>query len=455
MESLLRVKSQKKVSSSEWSNRSKTYTEILSYGANGEYLYRDVVRMRYTLQSGIIDGNRIKMGEKEIAFTGIDDNGNQIVVNQLSRHTLSRITKDDWLLIASALVEIPNHVFITQGDVDEYEKSVVVPVGFKDKDRLVTEYLMALGYADNDEILRYQCKSFKPTPKLLQYMVYEKIYKKLAEEVCFYDANGDLHADCQNMVQLETEQTQMLKSFGISLPTELNPINDVIYDYRPYLKAVPYYQGVKVEFLCRMLNDAIQLMDIDEPEYIVNGFGGSGAISINSFYKGIHSRHVYNDLGTMNTSFYRVIQTDRIKLEEKIEEIIDDAFSFGTNKCTVSLLKKFEKLVNLRIREAEKKLEELEKEKEAKECKEAEDIDKKIAEVESTITSLKRIIDEPKTEEKYVQDFNERVQNFRGSKNFIPEKKSLRAIWIQNRLMYFNEKNAKVLGVDCDNTFQS
>ena len=110
--------------------------------------------------------------------------------------------------------------------------------------------------------------------------------------------------------------------------------------------------------------------------------------------------YVYNDLGTMNTSFYRVIQTDRIKLEQRIEEIIDDAFSFGTNKCTDSLLKKFEKLVNLRIREAEKKLEELEKEKEAKECKEAEegkqaeDIDKKIAEVESIITSLKRIINE-------------------------------------------------------------
>ena len=454
----------KKVSSSEWSNRAKTYTEILSYGANGEYLYRDVVRMRYILQAGIIDGNRIKMGEEEIAFTGIDDNGNQIAVNHLNRHTLSRITKDDWLLIASALVEIPNHVFVTQNDVDEYEKSVVVPVGVKDKDRLVTEYLMALGYADNDEILRYQCKTFEPTPKLLQYMVYEKIYKKLAEEVCFYDVNGDLHADCQNMVQLENEQTQMLKSFGISLPTELNPIDDVIYDYRPYLKAVPYYQGVKAEFLCRMLNDAIQLMDIDKPEYIVDGFGGSGAISLNSFYKGIHFKHVYNDLGTMNTSFYRVIQTDRINLEQRIEEIIADAFSFGDNKCTDSLLEKFEKLVNLRIREAEKKLEELKKNKndkkeketkEAEEGKEAEDIDKKIAEVESAITSLKRIIDEPKTEEKYVQDFNERVQNFRGSKKYTPEKKSLRAIWIQNRLMYFNEKNAKVLGVDCDDTFQA
>ena len=456
----------KKVSSSEWSNRSKTYTEILSYGANGEYLYRDVVRMRYILKAGIIDGNRIKMGEEEIAFTGIDDNGNQIVVNHLSRHTLSRITKDDWLLIASALVEIPNHVFVTQDDVKKYEESVVVPVGVKDKDRLVTEYLMALGYADNDEILRYQCQTFKPTPKLLQYMVYEKIYKKLAEEVCFYDANGDLHADCQNEVQLKNEQTQMLNSFGISLPMELNPIADVIYDYRPYLKAVPYYQGVKAEFLCRMLNDAIQLMDIDEPEYIVDGFGGSGAISMNSFYKGIHPKHVYNDLGTMNTSFYRVIQTDRIKLEQRIEEIIDDAFSFGVNNCADSLLKKFEKLVNLRICEAEKELKELEEtkdkkdkkaeeENEAEEGKEAEDIDKKIAEVESVITSLKRIIDEPKTEEKYVQDFNDRVHTFRGSKNFIPEKKSLRAIWIQNRLMYFNEKNAKVLGVDCDNTFQA
>lgn len=442
----------KKVSSSEWSNKSKTYTEILSYGANGEYLYRDVVRMRYILKAGIIDGNRIKMGEEEIAFTGIDDNGNQIAVNHLNRHTLSRITKDDWLLIASALVEIPNHVFITQDDVDEYEKSVVVPVGVKDKDRLVTEYLMALGYADNDEILRYQCKTFKPTPKLLQYMVYEKIYKKLAEEVCFYDANGDLHADCQNMVQLENEQTQMLKSFGISLPTELNPINDVIYDYRPYLKAVPYYQGVKVEFLCRMLNDAIQLMNIDEPEYIVDGFGGSGAISLNSFYKGIHSKHVYNDLGTMNTSFYRVIQTDRIKLEQRIEEIIDDAFSFGVNNCTDSLLKKFEKLINLRVREAEKKHKELQRKKKGKVGKEAENIDKKIAEVESTITSLKRIIDEPKTEEKYVDEFNDRVEKFR---NPLPAKKSLRAIWIQNRLMYFNEKNAKILGLDCDYTFQA
>ena len=65
-------------------------------------------------------------------MSGIDDNGNQIAVNHLNRHTLSRITKDDWLLIASALVEIPNHVLVTQDDVDEYEKSVVVPVGVKD-----------------------------------------------------------------------------------------------------------------------------------------------------------------------------------------------------------------------------------------------------------------------------------------------------------------------------------
>lgn len=480
----------KKVANGKFCNRAKEYTDVLSYGSDGKYVYQDVQRMRVLLKAGIIDKPREYLTEenenkkiyKEKAFLGISEDGEEIEVEHIERRTLSAIKKEDWLLIASALVEVPNHLYVEQKDVNKYEQCVKAFLG-KDDEKLVKEYLMALGYAKNESILRYQCKHFKPTPKLLKYMVYEKIYKELSKIVCFYDDKGNLYAECQNKSMLECEYDKFIGSYGIDLSDDLDPVKDAIYDYRPYMKAVPYYQGIKPEFLCRMLNDGIQLLNIEPPEYIVDGFGGSGAVSMNSFYKkNFKATHIYNDLGMMNTSFYRMLKSDRSSLERRVDEIIEEAFSLGSKKYVNALFAKYKALIEdqvplrkAELKELKKTLKKSEKNRDAINAKiaglgETKELLEELKEIEAQIKGSKEKLEKKQStikrlkkckkllslnydvEGEYVKRFNERVNGYR---NPLPSKKSLRAVWIQNRLMHFYKDYAEDLEMTDDNEFQA
>lgn len=341
--------------------KSKEYTEQLTYGGSNMYrdIYQEMLSKKLMMRAGVtdilprivIDQVTDKEGKKKDidAFNG---------VKCVRRKSNTIISKDDWILYASALMEIPNHIYITQEDVNEYEKvlrgSVLVNVPNDKKEQAVKECLLALGYVKNKEIIKYQCQKINGVlPKVLQYVIYQICYMELSKEIKFVK-NDAFHPKCVNESLLEEKYNYLLSEFGVqSSQMQADLVKDVIYDYRPYLKAVYYYQGIKPEFLCRMANDIIELSK-NKPNRIIDGFGGSGACVMNRFFTNMQPKQVYNDLGIMNTAFYKCLQSPELKgnLIKEIQRIIDDAFSMHRKNEKIQYLsRKYGKFVSDSIKD--------------------------------------------------------------------------------------------------------
>ncbi len=399
----------------------KEYTDLLAY-ADGK-MYMELMSLKSILREGAIKGERVKeiKTDREIAFIGLSKEGVKNAVKHFNRKCNREFHEDDMWLIASALVNVPNHIYVIKDDAEEYKKELRLKISkfFKFNEgfetQVVMECLMALGYADNDDILRMQCEIFKDNlPKIIQYILYEKVYNKLAEKVNF-EKDDKITSTCQNQLELKEIYKETLRYYGVSLKAlkDLTPVEDVIYDYRPYLKAVPYYQGIKPEFLCRLVNDIIQLdKEVDMTKYIVDGFGGSGAYTMNSFYKeNINSKRIYNDLGIMNVSFYRCLQDkDKTKeLKQKIEEVLEEAFSDNINKPYEKFFEKFIEYV---------------KSKENN---------------ENSILILEQTIED--REEEYIENYNKRIKKYRSENASWKDKdKTMNVVWFENRLLFMHEE---------------
>ena len=308
-------------------NEPKQYTELLKYENEdyGKYWqYQELESLRTCMRSGAVKKNHIKKDNDVYAYSYLEDG---VVKNA---RTCNRVLDDakryDTWLIATALVNIPNHIVVSKQDRDEYVAKILKVLDAKlisgKEEQAIEEFMMALGY-QKDSILREQCRLTQgDVPRLLQYMVYEKIYRELLTMVNYDKQN------CINKAELEDIRDEKFKFYGVTLADDLTPVEDVIYDYRPYLKVVPYYQGIKPEFLCRMANDIVQMMpNASELDTFVDGFGGSGAVTMNAFYKDRERKHVYNDLGIMNGSMYRCLVEDIDGFDKAIKGVFDKAFS--------------------------------------------------------------------------------------------------------------------------------
>ncbi len=324
-------------------NKKKEYTDILPYGTYMKYQHNEMESVRYLMSLGAVYEKRIrgmhKKGklEGEIAFIGKKENGEYYNIKPLHRAT-NEIVGRDLCLIAEALVTVPNRIKVSKKDVEEYEKLICENYGkiFRvknspDKKELAQEFLMALGYfgenkdenksEENDSLIRLQCEIFgERLPRIVQYVIYCRCYVRIADK-SRYDKNGTYTFQCQNKEELEDEYQEILRSYGITeLDADLKPLRDVLYDYRPYLKAVPYYQGIKPEFLCRMLND-ILLLGKKKGNTIVDAFGGSGAVSMN-ISEEFTMKQIYNDYGIMNAGFFLSLKNGGQKLKKMVEEFI-------------------------------------------------------------------------------------------------------------------------------------
>lgn len=393
--------------------RRKEYTKLLMYG-NEEIRdnYEEMLSKRLMMNAGITD----KLPRVIIENNNGVDIDAFVGTKSVRRKCNVEISRDEWILYASALIMIPNHINVTQDDVDEYEdairQNVILNVSDDLKEQAVKECLLALGYHDNNEIIKYQCEKIgHKLPKIIQYVIYQKCYYDLIEEVKFVK-DEVLHPDCVNKDALESIFVDRLNSLGIAKEQlSENPVNDAICDYRPYLKSLQYYQGIKPECLCRMANDLIEL-SISNPKCVVDGFGGSGACTMNSFFSSMQLEHVYNDLGLMNTAFYRCLQ-DETKIErfkDEIEKIISEAFSeYDENSKIDYLLSKYDKLI--------KDYEEKNRGKN----------DKKLP-VSYWDKSIKD------AEEQYETDFNKEIKKAEGAVNSYKEVK------LEDRLYYLNMK---------------
>lgn len=408
-------------------NLPKEYTGLLTYD-DGKRIYQELQSLREIMRIGAIDEPREKSGGSELAFTYFDENGKKKQVPHLRRRTEAKFEEQDFLFIASALVNVPNHISVSQADVDEYKSTLLDSLGASEDAsgiKIVKEFLMALGYAKNEEILKSQCHLMKDnTPRLLQYMVYEKIYRKLTELVDFIK-DGEVQAECVNREELHAECEQILAKHGIVLASDLTPVEDAIYDYRPYLKAVPYYQGIKPEFLCRLVNDIVQLLpNASDIECVVDGFGGSGACTMNSFYKKLNPHRIYNDLGIMNGSFYKCLVEDIDEFAKAIQAVIDEAFSNYDVNSPIQFFDDFVKYIKQRKARLEQNL------KEEKDEEKQKNIGKSIKACNDALDYLpKKMLD---CEQEYVKEFDDKVDNYLLSGS--ADKKSLRAIPLETRL---------------------
>jgi len=352
-------------------NKEKEYTDLLVYG-EAEYIYQELMSARSLIQAGIVSQPRIqgqlRKKDVDLAFLGLDTDIQE--VKHLNRKCKNEIAGNDLLVISNAIINTINHIQITEEDVNEYKKnllgklsklseifgkddiSVFIPEEDIGKKQLVMEFLMALGYAynfsphkdikvntDNDKLIRMQCHIFgDDLPNILKFVIYDRIYINLYQDVNYYDSNNQLRPVCQNVDVLNDKYEMILDKYCVDKAlfesSGLNPVADVIYDYRPYFKAVQYYQGIKPEFLCRLVNDVFQL-DKVKTKMVIDGFGGSGVCSMNSFYKdGSKPERVYNDFSDMNVSFYRCLQDNEKKKQvaDLVEDTFNKAFSYARGR---------------------------------------------------------------------------------------------------------------------------
>lgn len=309
----------------------KEYSELLLYGKDKDINYYEVQSVRTLMNIGAVSEQRtvgkLHGVEGSLAIIEKDDKGNYHVKDGLIARSIAEIYDDDLLVFAQALVSVPNRVVIKEVDVNEYKDSLISAMSnngviVDNETKLAREFLCALGYRDNDGFIRMQCELFTDKlPRILQYVIYCKIYDELARQVEFFE-NDMPSAFCKNSDMLAEKRDEMLNRYGVKLDSDLDVLADIEADYRPYLKAIPYYQGIKPEFLCRMLNEMLRLGNKDNMQFL-DGFGGSGTVSMNvDSHLGLGQ--TYNDLGRFNTALYNVIKSDDgVNLIRRVEAFID------------------------------------------------------------------------------------------------------------------------------------
>lgn len=308
-------------------NRPKQYSKNIKVYAGGHrYFNSQLESCRNLMSLGCCYGKDkdFELNEESypLAYLGIDSEGN-ITKPLLSRgRILKRKNNGECpskYLVGRALISVINNISVEDEDVDEYISSVQKIHNCDEK--LAFESLFALGFKNNDDIIRAQCKAFKKDgklPAILQYVVYEKAYQELYKIISFRDDDGFPCFDCQNSSEVDEQYNFILNLYGLSEKDIdlVNPVEDVDYDYRPYIKVIKNYQGIKPEFLTRLTSDIFALEEV-KPEKIVEGFGGSGAGTLNFLSKQQIKMH-YNEISALNVIFYNVI-----KDTEKRAQLID------------------------------------------------------------------------------------------------------------------------------------
>lgn len=315
-------------------NNPKIYAEILRYGAKDKYIYQQLCSVKAIIENGAVFDKR-EVGELykikgELALIGKDEHGKYCTIRALPRLVTS-IPAENTLLLAQALISVPNHICVTKDDVDEYGDRLFsilkskCNIGDDKKAKVVNEFIMALGYRKNKgNIIRMQCELFGDTlPRILIYVIYCEIYSALSEKVSYLNDKNEIVPECQNKQDLDEICAEKMNSYGVKgLPQDLKPVEDVIEDYRPYIKAVPYYQGIKPEYLCRMLNDMLALAG-KKGYAFVDAFGGSGTVTLN-MNSALGLKQSYNDLGIFNKCFFDVLcdRGCRELLKDEVKAVI-------------------------------------------------------------------------------------------------------------------------------------
>lgn len=314
----------------EGTKKTKVYPDILTYGKKSDALYYEMMSAQAIMKVGAVAEQReqgtLRGVTGSIALVSKDKSCKYEVTRMLAR-TTKDLTDDD-LLLAQALVTVPNHICVKSEDVKKYKKIVVNSlktegVDVADEEKIAREFLMALGHSQNDGFIRMQVELFgEKLPRILQYVIYCKAYDLLSNLVSYYK-NEIPQPEAINVPELEDTYKMLLQDYGVKqLDEDLCPVKDVLTDYRPYIKAVKYYQGIKPEFLCRMLNEMLRLGK-KEGFVFTDGFGGSGTISLN-INSNLKMKQEYNDLGILNEALFMTLKNGGGQaLKDRVANFID------------------------------------------------------------------------------------------------------------------------------------
>lgn len=333
-------------------NSPKKYSTSIKIKAKGaSYFHSELESCRKLMSLGCYYGKdedfEFNNENYPRAYLGIDSNGNTtkplLSGGKIVKRHNTGVCPSEYL-VGRALSTVINHIIVEDKDVDDYMSSIQKI--YKCNEKLAKELLFALGFNKNDDIIRAQCAKCKNDgeilPAMLQYVIYEKVYQELYKIVVYTDEEGFPFFECQNIGELKEKYISILNLYGLSEKDIdlVNPVEDVVYDYRPYIKVIKNYQGIKPEFLTRLTSEIFALED-EYPERVVDAFGGSGASSLNYLSKK-DIKIYYNDFGYLNTNFYKIIKDEIqrkefFKLMDKVCESIfsgdDDALESIISKC--------------------------------------------------------------------------------------------------------------------------
>lgn len=325
-------------------NRPKHYTQnMVIVSGQQKYLNSELMSVRYLLQLGCLWN---KNGDEyPSAYLGIDAEGNE--TRPLGKYRRYTDNVPDKMLIAYALVTRINNIKVTEEIVNNYISSISSAFGVDTSSAIY--YMSALGYKDNDSIIKRQCKKCKENgnlPELLKYVIYEKAYENLYESLIYTDKQAYPLFECQNKQEVENKYLEILADYDVSV-ADMNPLDvvgDLLYDYRPYIKAIKNYQGIKPEFLTRLTSNIFNMGN--SYSGVIDAFGGSGASTLN--YLGRNNIQLkYNDFGWLNVAFYQVIKDEdkRNKLCVMIEDYCKDILAgkditIRNIKCDDAIFKK-------------------------------------------------------------------------------------------------------------------
>lgn len=324
----------------EGTKKTKVYPDILTYGKKSDVLYYEMMSAQAIMKVGAVAEQReqgtLRGVTGSIALVSKDKSGKYEATRMLAR-TTKDLTDDD-LLLAQALITVPNHICVKidevkrdeekRDDIKEYRDIVINSLQIEgidvtDEKKIAREFLMALGHSQNDGFIRMQVELFgEKLPRILQYVIYCKAYDLLSNLVSYYK-NEIPQPEAINVPELEDAYKMLLQDYGVKqLDEDLCPVKDVLTDYRPYIKAVKYYQGIKPEFLCRMLNEMLRLGK-KEGFVFTDGFGGSGTISLN-IDSNLKMKQEYNDLGILNEALFMTLKNNGGQaLKDRVANFID------------------------------------------------------------------------------------------------------------------------------------
>ena len=314
----------------EGAKKTKVYPDILTYGKKSDVLYHEMMSAQAIMKVGAVAEQReqgtLRGVTGSIALVSKDKSGKYEAIRMLARTT--RDLTDDDLLLAQALVTVPNHICVKSDDVKDYRDIVINSLQIEgidvtDEKKIAREFLMALGHSQNDGFIRMQVELFgEKLPRILQYVIYCKAYDSLSNLVSYYK-NEIPQPEATNVPELEDAYKMLLQDYGVKqLDEDLCPVKDVLTDSRPYIKAVKYYQGIKPEFLCRMLNEMLRLGK-KESFVFTDGFGGSGTISLN-IDSNLKMKQEYNDLGILNEALFISLKNNGGQaLKDRVANFID------------------------------------------------------------------------------------------------------------------------------------